>query len=506
MVRLRKKPRVLLVTPEITYLPESMGNISRYVAVKAGGLGEVIASLTKSLYEHGADVHVALPHYRRIFKNKINKLFDQNSGKTKNCQFLDRRIHLAEDRAFYYIDSVYSAQANENTKISLAFQREVINNIVPFVRPDLIHCHDWMSGLIPAMARNMGIPCLFTIHNVFTVKETLSAIEERGIDAAPFWKNLFFARPPLHYEESRETNPVDFLSSGVFAAHFINTVSPTFLRELIEGKHWFAEESLKRELKFKLEAGCAVGILNSPDPSFNPGNDQSLPFKYNAGNFALGKTQNKQRLQKMLGLLEDEHAALFFWPSRLDSIQKGSPLMSHILYDVISKYWRLPLQIVFVADGEFQQYMRQIVSMFNLSERVAVCDFDDSLSRLAYAASDFILMPSAYEPCGLTQMIAPLYGSLPVGRDTGGIHDTIKDLNIEKNSGNGFLFESYDPEGLMWAIEQAVSFFQLPPIIKESQIARIMTESLASFHHSVTANHYIDLYERMLRRPFLPTR
>ncbi|KQC11695.1 MAG: starch synthase [Smithella sp. SDB] len=502
MFRRRTKPRVLIVTPEVTYLPEGMGKNVNHLTAKAGGLADVSAALINALFAQGGDVHVALPDYRNIYNQESERLFKNELKKIKR-KVLKERIHLAEDRAFFYMNSVYSSYNWENIKISLAFQREVINNIIPVVKPDLIHCNDWMTGLLPAKARELGIPCLFTIHNIFTVKKTLAEIEDQGIDAAMFWKHLFFMRPPGCYEETRETNPVDFLVSGVFAAHFINTVSPTFLLEIVEGKHPFVEEPLKRELTYKWEANCAAGILNSPDPSFNPENDSSLPFQYHAKNFTRGKARNKQHLQKSLGLIENEQAPLFFWPSRLDRIQKGSPLMAHILYDVISKYWNISMQMVFVADGEFQQYISQIVWQFNLSGRVAVCDFEENLSRLAYAASDFILMPSAFEPCGLSQMIATIYGSLPVARDTGGIHDTIQKLNTENNSGNGILFETYDSQGLMWAIDQAVQFYMLPPSEKEKQISRIMKESLASFNHSVTAKFYTDLYEKMLNRPFI---
>lgn len=502
MFRRRTKPRVLIVTPEVTYLPEGMGKNVNHLTAKAGGLADVSAALINALFAQGGDVHVALPDYRNIYNQESERLFKNELKKIKR-EVSKERIHLAEDRAFFYMNSVYSSYNWENIKISLAFQREVINNIIPVVKPDLIHCNDWMTGLLPAKARELGIPCLFTIHNIFTVKKTLAEIEDQGIDAALFWKHLFFMRPPGCYEETRETNPVDFLVSGVFAAHFVNTVSPTFLLEIVEGKHPFVEEPLKRELTYKWEANCAAGILNSPDPSFNPENDSSLPFRYHAKNFTRGKARNKQHLQKSLGLIENEQAPLFFWPSRLDRIQKGSPLMAHILYDVISKYWNISMQMVFVADGEFQQYISQIVWQFNLSGRVAVCDFEENLSRLAYAASDFILMPSAFEPCGLSQMIATIYGSLPVARDTGGIHDTIQKLNTENNSGNGILFETYDSQGLMWAIDQAVQFYMLPPSEKEKQISRIMKESLASFNHSVTAKIYTDLFEKMLNRPFI---
>lgn len=498
----RKKPRVLIVTPEVTYLPEGMGKMANNLKAKAGGLADVSAALISALFEQGGDVHVALPDYRSIFHQEAGAIF-QNEYKTIKKKMPSDRIHLAEDRAFFYMDSVYSSYGWENVKISLAFQREVINNIIPVVKPDLIHCNDWMTGLLPAKARELGIPCLFTIHNIFTVKKTLAEIEDRGIDAAPFWKNLFFMNVPGCYEETRNTNPVDFLASGVFSAHFINTVSPTFLLEIVEGRHSFVEEPLKSELTNKWKADCAVGILNSPDPSFDPENDPALPFNFGADNFTAAKARNKQALQNRLGLLEDDQAALFFWPSRLDRIQKGAPLLAHILYEIVSKYWNLPMQIVFVANGEFQQYIRQIVWQFNLSDRVAVCDFDESLARQAYAASDFMLMPSAFEPCGLPQMIAPIYGSLPVVRDTGGLHDTIRHIDVEHHSGNGIVFETYDAEGLKWAIDQAVLFHQLPAYVKEKQISRIMKESRSSFNHAVTARQYIDLYEKMLNRPFI---
>lgn len=502
MARPRKNPHVLIVTPEVTYLPEGMGNIANNLTAKAGGLADVSAALISALFDQGGDVHVALPDYRSLFNNGSESILKKELKAIKKKVPLER-IHLAEDRAFFYMNSVYSSYSWENIKISLAFQREVINNIVPKVKPDLIHCNDWMTGLIPAMARQLNIPCLFTIHNIFTVKKTLAEIEDRGIDAALFWKHLFFMRPPNNYEETRETNPVDFLASGVFAAHFVNTVSPTFLFEIVEGKHPFIEEPLKRELTNKWQAECAVGILNSPDPSFHPSEDKYLAYQYDAKTFAVGKAQNKHHLQKTLGLIESPGAPLFFWPSRLDRVQKGSQLIAHILYDIISKYWKLPMQIVFVANGEFQQYLKQIVWKFNLANRVAVCDFDERLSRLAYGAADFVLMPSAFEPCGLVQMIGAIYGALPVARDTGGIRDTIRHLNVQQGTGNGILFETHDVQGLSWAIDEAIRFFRMPRTIKEKQISRIMKESTASFNHSLTAKQYIDLYEKMLQRPFI---
>jgi len=495
-------PRVLIVTPEVTYLPDRMGSLSHYLTAKAGGLADVSAALISALFEQGVDVHVALPDYRSIFSDHLAPFLKEEQRIIRKTM-PDDRIHLAQDRAFYYLNRVYSDYGGENTKLSLAFQREVINHVIPRVEPDLIHCNDWMTGLIPAMSRQMGIPCLFTIHNIHTVKSTLSHIEDRGIDAAYFWHHLYYEKPPYDYEQSWASNPVDFLISGVFSAHFVNTVSPTFLKEIVEGRHEFVSENLVRELANKMAANCSVGILNAPDPVFNPETDRHLLHTYTHKNFMRAKQKNKQALQAKLGLIQDQRAPLFFWPSRLDPNQKGCQLLAEILYHVISTYWGDNLQIMFVANGEYQRIFRDIVSFHNLHQRVAVCDFSENLEHQAYGASDFILMPSRFEPCGLPQMIAPIYGSLPVVHDTGGIHDTIFHIDVENSIGNGFVFETYDANGLWWAINEAMGFYRRPVDERNTQIERIMQDSAVTFTHAVTARRYIELYERMLKRPLI---
>ncbi len=496
-----KDPRILIVTPEVTYLPDRMGSIAHFLTAKAGGLADVSAALINALFEQGADVHIALPDYRAIFSDRLAPFLKKELNSLKNS-VPDHRIHLVEDRAFFYLNRIYG-EGNENTKLALTFQRDVINYIIPRVRPDLIHCNDWMTGLIPAMAREMEIPCLFTIHNIHTMKSPLSYIEDRGIDAAAFWRHLYFDRVPLSYEESREDNLIDFLTSGIFAAHFVNTVSPTFLKEVTEGRHDFVHDWIQRELKNKYDADCAVGIVNAPDPSFSPGNDPTLAATYGPDTHMEGKQENKRVLQEKLGLLVDEKAPVFFWPSRLDDAQKGCQLLADILYRVVSTYWAENLQIIFVANGEFQPTFREIARFHGLNDRVAVCDFDDRLEHLAYAASDFILMPSRFEPCGLPQMISPIYGSLPVAHDTGGLHDTIVHMDAGRDRGNGFLFEVFDSAGLFWAVNEAMNFYKLDVETRHRQIERVMKESAATFNHSVTARQYIELYERMLQRPLI---
>jgi starch synthase len=500
--RARKNPRILVVTPEITYLPTGMGNMANYLSAKGGGLADVSATLVATLFEKNVDIHVAMPHYRKMFNVNVGNFINEELLIYKS-KLPEERIHLAEDRAFYYRDHVSDSSGDENNTVALVFQREVINNIIPRVRPDLIHCNDWMTGLIPAMGRRMNIPCLFTVHNVHTLKTFMERVEHCGIDVAEFWMDLYFERMPHYYEESRTSNPIDLLASGMFAAHYINTVSPTFLEEIIDGQHSYIKENLRREFANKSRAGCAAGILNSPDPSYAPKSDKALALNYDAENHVKGKKANKQMLQESLGLDRDPRAAIFFWPSRLDPVQKGCQLVTDILYEVVSKYWKKKLQLVVIASGPYQRYFHDIVRIHDLHHRVAVCDYDDRYARIAYAASDFLLMPSLFEPCGLPQMICQIYGSLPVARDTGGIHDTVSYLDIGNDKGNGFLFHDFDSNGLRWAIDQAMTFHAMPAAVKRQQITRIMKESAARFNHAVTAKCYMDIYEKMLARPML---
>lgn len=316
----KKKPKILIVTPEVTYLPDRMGSISGCLTAKAGGLADVSASLICELFRQGADVHAAIPNYKAIFGDCLSSYLEKEQTSIRRVLPKDR-LHLAEDRIFFHRERIYSGSGDDNLNLSLAFQREVINNIIPRVAPDLIHCNDWMTGLNP----------------------------------------------------------------------------------------------------------------------------------------------------------------------------------------IFSRYRDQQLQLVFVADGPYQQVFKDIVALHSLNKSVAVCNFDEHLEHHAYAAADFVLMPSKFEPCGLPQMIGLIYGALPVAHDTGGLHDTVLCLDVENDFGNGFLFETFDSNGLFWAINQAMEFFMLPNNVKRMQIERIMRQSTETFNYRVTAKGYINLYEKMLQCTVVPS-
>jgi starch synthase/alpha-amylase len=262
---------------------------------------------------------------------------------------------------------------------------------------------------------------------------------------------------------------------------------------------------LQQELRSKFDAGCACGILNAPNSDFDPSNDVDIACNYGPQEHAIAKRENKIALQKALGLRQDQNAPLFFWPSRLDPVQKGCQLLADILYQVVSRYREQALQLIFVADGAYQKVFKDIVETHGLHDRVAVRDFSRPLEHLSYAAADFVLMPSRFEPCGLPQMIGLIYGALPIVHDTGGLHDTVMKLDVNDNFGNGFLFETYDSNGLLWAIDQAMQFYLMSVDVRQKQIERIMRQSADRFNYKVTAQEYITLYQKMLKCPVVET-
>ncbi|MBW2605720.1 MAG: glycogen/starch synthase [Deltaproteobacteria bacterium] len=253
MLNLSAPNRILIVTTDVIYIPNEMGESAEFISAQPGGFAGFLPDLIDNLLDQGIDVHLAQPDYRRRFGSLLQK--EQSMG---NRKIPAHRVHLAKDRVFFYQSSIDSNYEWKNIEISLAFQREVANNIIPWVQPDLIHCYDWMTGLIPAMAKELGIPCLFTINNIYSVKSFLSHVEDMGIDAAAFWQNLFYDHFPTNYEETRHANPFDLLLSGVFAANFVNTVSSTSLMDIAQGQNVFFEASLRQLLSQKGNAGYAA--------------------------------------------------------------------------------------------------------------------------------------------------------------------------------------------------------------------------------------------------------
>jgi starch synthase len=232
---------------------------------------------------------VAQPDYRKLFE-----MISRSQHADPRIKLPIDRVHLAEDCSFFYSDSLHSKYEWKNIEISLNFQREVINQIAPRVQPDLIHCHDWMTGLIPAAAKQYEIPCLFSVQDTDSAKSLLSHIEDRGIDAAAFWRHLFYDRFPGDYEDTRDTNPLDLLLSGILAASYVEVSNFMLLPNAATGDSQASYTCLRKVLAEKSKAGCACTIAGTLAPSMNTGSDQKRYYNSRPAQQHAGEQKNER--------------------------------------------------------------------------------------------------------------------------------------------------------------------------------------------------------------------
>jgi starch synthase len=506
----KRRPRVLLCTPEVTELPAGMGNAANHVSAKGGGLGDISAGLIRHLYsDRRFELHVALPRYdtrirdlAKITNRELDLLVPLMHGKG---------IHLVNDSAFAHSPEVYAeSEAHPRTSRALAFQRHVINQLLDELQPDIVHCNDWMTALIPAAARDKGIRSVFTLHNVFTELESPDSIDRAGIDVSRFMEHLYFERFPEPATDNWSDNRVDFTASAIHAADAVNTVSPTFLDEVVRGEFpGIVPPSVRSAIRAKHAVGAAHGILNAPRDPVAPRLSRYIR-NYGLRDVSRIKPLNKADFQERMGLHQDPVAPLFLWPSRLYA-QKGPELLLAELAALVAGSG-IQLAVVAAGDAAMEHAFRRMEARF--SGRVAFRTFREDLSELGKAGSDFILMPSRYEPCGLPQMEGMRFGTLPVVRLTGGLRDTVEEVDAEAGEGNGFAFEQYSSAALRGAMERAVAFHRLPERLRRQNVKRIMRQGHERFSLARTAEQYIDLYESLLgdewelppRRPGARTR
>ncbi len=496
------KPKILLCTPEITELPNGFGNAANLISAKGGGLGDISASLVKYLNETGKyQIHIALPKYDK----RIRDLYHYSSKQIDRLAIVlsGKGIHLVNDSAFSYLTNPYAENRIHTAKRrALALQREIINYLLDAIRPDVVHCNDWMTALVPAAAKAKGIKSVFTLHNIFTEKMSLMEIELSGIRPMEFVEYLYFEEFPENIRENWqkyfETNRVDFTASAILSSDYFNTVSPTFLEELVSDK--FPElvpRSIYQTIVQKYNEGKAAGILNAPNDSFAP---HLLPHiqSYTAENVMDEKPKNKVDFQNKMGLKVDKNIPLFFWPNRL-FYQKSPDLLVENAEYFIKKY---NMQIAVVANGDSNIEKKLTLLSEKLSGMLAYQPFNEALSTLGKAGADFIMMPSRYEPCGLPQMEAPRLGTLPVVRATGGLKDTVEHLDPlypPNGKGNGFVFEILDRVGFEYAISEAIKFFKMDKEIKKANIQRIMKYASENFSMKNTAEEYIKIYDDLIK-------
>lgn len=429
--------------------------------IKTGGLGDVMGALPKQLAKNGLEVSVVIPNYRGIvpyFKEKLEfvKWFIVEVGwRKKYCgifkydyqgvtyYFLDNEEYFNRDGEYGYYD--------DGERFAF-FDRAVLKLLREIDwRPDVIHCNDWQTGMIPVIltleySRNddfyRGIKTVYSIHNLLF----------QGTFAKEILPELFGYDMEPYYNKSLEFDQgVSFMKGGINYSDKISTVSYTYANEFRTPEFGERMDGLLRERGYAIK-----GILNGIDyDEYNPKTDQFIYKKFGANPY-LSKKLNKIELQKELGLYQKEDTPIISIISRLTR-QKGVDLLLSIIDRVL--YDRdVQFVVIGTGDKDFEDEFKKLKDRYG--DKVSVnIKFDNGLAHKVYAASDMFIMPSKFEPCGLGQLIALRYGTVPIVRETGGLKDTVVPYNEFSGIGNGFSFANYSGEELYMSIDYALKVY-----------------------------------------------
>ncbi len=425
-----------------------------YPLAKVGGLGDVAGSLPKALRDLGHDVRVAMPRYGMVrdVQEELGSFPVTIGGaahetKLRQSAIGDVPVYLIDFPPLFDRPKVYEYPDDGQR---FAFFGKAILDLLPAAKwtPDVVHLNDWHSALAAAYLkttfagdeRYRGIRSLLTIHN----------LQHQGL----FGKDLFdwTGLPPETWtpEGVEFYGKLNFMKAGIVYADRVNTVSPTYAKEIQTEACGFGLDGLLRS-----RAGKLSGILNGIDYDvWNPARDRHIPQKYSKSSLEK-KGKNKAALQNETGLAAEPKAPLIGIVSRVTE-QKGFD----ILIPAIPEIMNLGVQVVLLGTGE--RVYEEPLEQFAAAKKgfVAVLKYDESLAHRIYAGSDFFLMPSKFEPCGLGQEISLRYGTIPVVRATGGLQDTVADVGADPKNGNGFVFSEFRTEALVDAVRRAVDFYR----------------------------------------------
>lgn len=465
--------------------------------IKVGGLADVIGSLPSALHELGHDVRVMMPFYgvlrdRGIVGSPVGKPFTVISEGEKHSIQIFQTALPPHGTPVYLIGwpGQFAGEAYD-TKQGLEDLREGVRRFFLYSLAaaqaiehlpwpvEMLHCHDWHSGGVPVFREALKlphIPTVFSIHN-------LSIQGKWGAEESLAWVGLEKTAHPLLDVRDTSGN-VNMLLWGVMAADVVATVSPQYAREVLTPEFGDGLDSFLRQRGVQ-------GIVNGIDADvFNPATDHLVHITYDQSTVATGKAENKTTLQASLGLDVNEKDVLYAFIGRLTP-QKGVDVFLGSLHDIL----RRGHQLVVLASGEakIEQELRDAEKKYPGRFRV-ILRFDAAIGQQLYAGADFLLMPSRFEPCGLGQLIALRYGTIPIVHDTGGLHDTIVDLRRDPVRGNGFIYSPNTPENLTAACVAAETLLADPA----QRWAVVQRSMAADYSWYTSAQQYGALYTTLL--------
>lgn len=459
--------------------------------IKTGGLGDVAGSLPNALAAEGHDVAVFCPYYSLIpqqLRDKMEYLKNAYVQLGWRNQYCGIFVYKQKNVKYYFIDNEYYFSRSQiygeyDDAERFAFFCKAVLEILPDIDfcPDIINCNDWQTALIPVYYNLIfsehvfykNIKTVFTIHNIAYQGRYGREILEYvlGIDEVHYMSG-FMAMD----------GDVNLMKAAIIASNAVSTVSPTYAREIQTPYYGHGLDSILRDCSYKLH-----GILNGLDlEKYNPQTDPYLFENYNANNPS-GKKKNKKELLNMCGLEGNEKTPVIAIISRFAS-HKGLDLIEAVLDQILQD----DIRLIVLGKGEWRYEQMFIDAKRKYPGKISLSImFSADFASKIYAGSDILLMPSKSEPCGLAQMIALHYGTIPVVRETGGLKDTVHAFVDYLGTGNGFTFHSYNAHDMLHVIREACGVFKYGKSSWEKLISDGMKED---FSWNLSAKQYLELY------------
>ena len=431
--------------------------------IKTGGLADVCGALPKEFDKKYWDVRVVIPNYSCIpekYRDKFEYVahFYMNAGPYIQNKYVGILKYELDGITYYFIDNqeyftcaVPYGDIRYDIEKFVFFDKAVLS-MLPHIdfHPDIIHCHDWETGLVPVYLKNefaadpffWGIKSIVTIHNlrfqgVWDIK-TMKALT--GFSAGLF--------TPDKLEFNKDAN---MLKGGLVYADYITTVSDTYASEIQTPYYGEGLNGLLSARHFDMQ-----GIVNGIDYKvYNPETDPKIYTNYSKSDFRKKKSQNKIKLQEELGLAVDKKRYMIGLISRLTD-QKGLDLINYAMEGLIDEFTQFV--VIGTGDPKYENMFRHYAWKYPDRVSANIC-YSDDLAHKLYAAADAFLMPSAFEPCGLTQLISFRYGTVPIVRETGGLKDTVAPYNEYENTGDGFSFTNYNADDMLNVVNYSKHIF-----------------------------------------------
>ena len=466
--------------------------------VKTGGLADVVSALPKEILKAGEDIRVILPLYKAIDQSWRDQMehvlyFYVNLGWRRQYVGIMKLVYsgityyFVDNEQYFGRDYIYGMGGDEGERFAF-FSRAVLEALTKIdFMPDVLHCHDWQTGLIPILLKAQykhlelykNVRTVFTIHN----------LQYQGLFPIDMMEDLLYLGPWAYTSDALEFfGMCSCMKGGIVFADEVTTVSPTYSQEIQTA---YYGERLDGLLRARVDH--LTGILNGIDTAeYDPAHDSIIPKPYSAETYAL-KAENKLALQRELGLKVDADIPMIAMITRLSG-QKGLDLVECVLPEIMNT----GAQLVVLGMGESRyvdlfswaqwKYPQQVSANFQMN---------NALAHKLYAAADLFLMPSLFEPCGLSQLISLRYGTLPITRETGGLRDTVLAYNKYTGDGNGFTFLYYNAHDMLHVIENAVKMFHEQRDVFNSLAIRAMN---GQYGWDQSAKKYIALYSMILER------